>query len=88
MITVPSGMSLWGYVPYGNAPLKFSIIDLSSSVESPEPQKTPQLQAFSALPLCHQCHALNVARVVLMHTHISGTRIHLAEENIDTIFLA
>ena len=27
-----------------------------------EPQKTAQLQAFSALPLCHQCHALNVAR--------------------------
>ena len=26
----------------------------------PEPQETPQLRAFSALPLCHQCHALDV----------------------------
>ena len=34
----------------------------------PEPQKTAQLQAFSALPLCHQCHALNVAR--------TGKQIH------------
>ena len=27
-----------------------------------EPQKTALFRAFSALPLCHQCHALNVAR--------------------------
>ena len=42
---------------------KFSICPLFRlRAESPEPQKTPQLQAFSALPLCHQCHALNVVR--------------------------
>lgn len=28
-----------------------------------------------------------MARVVLLHNHISGTRIHFAKKNLDTIFL-
>ena len=40
---------------------KFSIWpEFRLRAETPEPQETPQLRAFSALPLCHQCHALNV----------------------------
>ena len=31
---------------------------------------------------------LKVARVVLLHNHTSGTRIHFAKKNMDTIFLA
>ena len=40
-------------------------LDEEVYAESAEPQKTAQLRAFSALPLCHQCHALNVSRVLL-----------------------
>ena len=29
-----------------------------------------------------------MARVVLLHNHTSGTRIHFAKKNMDTIFLA
>ena len=35
-----------------------------------------------------KAHDFHMARVVLLHNHTSGTRIHLAEKNMDTIFLA
>ena len=44
-------------------------LDEEVYAESAEPQKTAQLRAFSALPLCHQCHALNVSRVLLGSQH-------------------
>ena len=36
----------------------------------------------------HQDYRLHMARVVLLHNHTLGTRIHFAKKNIDTIFLA
>ena len=60
----------------------------SADGQVPENPRNTALLTALCIFSWHQYYRLNMARVVLLHNHTSGTRIHFAKKNIDTIFLA